>query len=211
MIWVKLTLSYKKFKTFTIIESISSVQRIATLGEKKASLVVPVEIAGMLGMGRKHIPEIRWFFSIGFVHGLINSVRQRILDWALDLEQKGILGEGLRFSQKEKEAAPMTVHNITNIHGNINNAGVIGSGNGDITQNNSITTGDFNSLEKQLKEWGVSDEDVRTLHQAVQESPVPTSADNFGSRIGEWLGNTIGKAYAGTLEDRRKCSPSITD
>ncbi|MEC5976048.1 abortive phage resistance protein [Klebsiella pneumoniae] len=199
----------KKFKTFTIIESISSVQRIATLGEKKASLVVPVEIAGMLGMGRKHIPEIRWFFSIGFVHGLINSVRQRILDWALDLEQKGILGEGLRFSQKEKEAAPMTVHNITNIHGNINNAGVIGSGNGDITQNNSITTGDFNSLEKQLKEWGVSDEDVRTLHQAVQESPVPTSADNFGSRIGEWLGNTIGKAYAGTLRIAGSAAPVL--
>jgi hypothetical protein len=86
---------------------------------------------------------------------------------------------------------------------------VIGSGNGDITQHNSVTAGDFSSLEKQLKEWGVSDEDVRTLHQAVQESPAPTSADNFGSRIGEWIGNTIGKAYAGTLRIAGSAAPVL--
>ena len=199
----------KKFKTFTVIESISSLQRLATLGENTANLVVPLEIASMLGFGRQHIPEIRWFFSIGFVHGLINSVRQKILDWALDLEQKGILGEGLKFSQVEKDAASMTVHNITNIHGNVNNSGVIGSGNSDITQNNNITAGDFNSLERQLKEWGVSDEDVKTLHQAIEESAIPSSTDNFGGKVGGWLGNTIGKAYAGSLKIAASAAPVL--
>jgi hypothetical protein len=139
----------------------------------------------------------------------VTTVRNKILDWSLELEANGVLGIGLLFNQKEKEAASMTVQNITNIHGNVNNAGVIGSGNGDITQNNSVTAGDFSSLEKQLKEWGVSDEDIRTLHHAVQESPAPTSADNFGSRIGEWIGNTIGKAYAGTLRIAGSAAPVL--
>lgn len=193
---------------YRITESISSMQGIDT-EDNMLRLVMPPSMVEML-FGKGNIPpEVCWFFSANKATHIITTVRNKILDWSLDLESKGILGEGLRFSQKEKEAAPMTVHNITNIHGNVNNAGVIGSGNGDITQNNSITAGDFNSLEKQLKEWGVSDEDVRTLHQAVQDSPAPTSADNFGSRIGEWIGNTIGKAYAGTLRIAGSAAPVL--
>lgn len=193
---------------YRITESISSMQGIDT-EDNMLRLGMPPSMVEML-FGKGNIPpEVCWFFSANKATHIITTVRNKILDWSLDLESKGILGEGLRFSQKEKEAAPMTVHNITNIHGNVNNAGVIGSGNGDITQNNSITAGDFNSLEKQLKEWGVSDEDVRTLHQAVQESPAPTSADNFGSRIGEWIGNTIGKAYTGTLRIAGSAAPVL--
>ena len=40
--------------------------------------------------------------------GIIHGVRNRVLDWALRLEALGILGEGLSFSQQEKEKAGAT-------------------------------------------------------------------------------------------------------
>ena len=197
------------FGTAYFTESISSIEK-HSLSTQTLHLTVPPAMAEVLYEASSNSRfTLAWMVSSGCMVSILTAVRVRILNWTLELETQGVLGEGLFFSSKEIEVAPMTVHNITNIHGNVNNAGVIGSGNGDITQNNSITTGDFNSLEKQLKEWGVSDEDVRTLHQVVQESPAPTSADNFGSRIGEWLGNTIGKAYAGTLRIAGSAAPIL--
>lgn len=193
---------------YALAESISSMQKTYS-EDGMLRLVLPPHFVELLFKGQGTPSEICWFFSVNKLTHVVTTVRNKILDWSLELEAKGILGIGLLFNQSEKDAAPMTVHNITNIHGNVNNAGVIGSGNGDITQNNSITAGDFNSLEKQLKEWGVSDEDIRSLRQTIEQSPVPTSADNFGGKVGGWLGNTIGKAYAGSLKIAASAAPIL--
>jgi len=203
----------KLYNILTTLQLVNPLSMLSNYAKSTETLYsdLPYPLANLLNSASQG-PDFRlsWEINPALVTKILSAIRSRILDWSLDLEKAGILGEGLLFSQQEKEAAHMTVNNNTNnFHAPVNNAGVIGSGNGDITQNNSITSGDFNSLEKQLKEWGVSDEDVRTLHQVVQESPAPTSPDNFGSRIGEWLGNTIGKAYAGTLRIAGSAAPVL--
>ncbi|EME1930068.1 abortive phage resistance protein [Cronobacter dublinensis] len=142
---------------------------------------------------------------------ILSNTRSRILDWALLLERKGILGEGLLFSLEEKkEAAGMTVNNINNFNGNVNNSGAIGAGNtGDINQQNSITAGDFNTLERQLKEYGIEDSDIKTLKQAIEQSPAPTSSNNLGGEIGNWVGAMIGKAYSGSLKIAGAVAPAL--
>ncbi|MBN3254546.1 abortive phage resistance protein [Pectobacterium brasiliense] len=197
-----------EIQRFRIVESIASMQR-QKVNEGMLSLTMNPKLVSFLFGAAGTLPHVQWFFSANKLDHIVTTVRNKILNWSLELEQKGIMGEGLLFSQKEKEAAHMTVHNITNILGNVTNAGVIGSGNGDIIQHNTIAAGDFNSLEKQLKEWGISDEDVKTLRRAVEESPVPISADNFGSKIGGWLGNIIGKAYAGSLKIAASAAPVL--
>ncbi|MBN3215725.1 abortive phage resistance protein [Pectobacterium polaris] len=197
-----------EIQRFRIVESIVSMQR-QEVNEGMLSLAMNPKLVSFLFGAECTLPHVQWFFSANKLDHIVITVRNKILNWSLELEKKGIMGEGLLFSQKEKEAAYMTVHNITNILGNVTNAGVIGSGNGDITQHNTITAGDFNSLEEQLKEWGVSDEDVKTLRHAVEESPTPINADNFGSKIGGWLGNTIGKAYAGSLKITASAAPVL--
>lgn len=37
------------------------------------------------------------------VHGVVEKVRSRILEWALDLESRGVLGEGMTFTSQEKK------------------------------------------------------------------------------------------------------------
>ena len=47
---------------------------------------------------------------------ILDTVRTRVLEWALELEKKGIIGEGMTFSKKEREAADqVTYQAITNI------------------------------------------------------------------------------------------------
>lgn len=46
-------------------------------------------------------PALR--FSTVQVQGIVDKVRSRVLEWALDLESKGVLGEGMSFSQEEKQ------------------------------------------------------------------------------------------------------------
>ncbi|CAI1811257.1 Uncharacterised protein [Serratia marcescens] len=155
--------------------------------------------------------RMAWSINPTQITKILSNTKSKILDWALLLESKNILGEGLLFSQEEKkEAVGMTVNNINNFNGNVNNAGSIGAGNtGDINQQNTITAGDFSSLAKQLKEYGIDDKDIAALKQAVEESPVPTSSNNFGDRIGGWIGNIIGKAYSGTLRVAASAAPAL--
>jgi hypothetical protein len=44
--------------------------------------------------------------------GILDAVRNKILDWALELESHGVLGEGMTFSAQERQAAAsVTIHN----------------------------------------------------------------------------------------------------
>jgi hypothetical protein len=47
----------------------------------------------------------------------VSTARTMVLDWALRLEQDGILGEGLSFSPAERKRAEGHTYNITHFHG----------------------------------------------------------------------------------------------
>ncbi|OAH95425.1 abortive phage resistance protein [Proteus mirabilis] len=145
------------------------------------------------------------------INNMFSQIKLIILDWALQLENKNILGEGLRFSAEEKkEAIEMTVHNTNNFHGNVNNTGAIGAGNtGNINQQNTINMGDFGSLKKQLKEYGISDNDILELKDIIDDTPKPVSSNNMGEKIGGWLGTIIGKAYSGSLKIAGSAAPLL--
>lgn len=53
------------------------------------------------------------------IEGVVASVRNRILDFALDLERQGILGEGMSFTKQEKLVASQIHYNVNveNMHG----------------------------------------------------------------------------------------------
>jgi hypothetical protein len=54
---------------------------------------------------------------------VLDCVRNIVLKWALQLEEEGVVGEGLSFGSKEKEAATsQSVTNINNYFQNISNS-----------------------------------------------------------------------------------------
>lgn len=57
-----------------------------------------------------------FFVSKSEMYRIMSTVRNKILDWAILLEENGILGEGMTFTEKEKEIAVNTqvINNYTN-------------------------------------------------------------------------------------------------
>ena len=61
------------------------------------------------------------------VTGILDAVRNTVLDWSLELEKRGITGEGMSFSEEDKHKAHQhsVIYNISNIGtfaGNMGNA-----------------------------------------------------------------------------------------
>ena len=62
------------------------------------------------------------FVSYTEVIKILNVVRNTVLNWSLQLEKEGILGEGMSFSKKEKQIADKATYQITNYIGSMQNS-----------------------------------------------------------------------------------------
>ena len=80
------------------------------------------------------------------IHAILDRVRNMILEWSLDLEGQGIMGDGLTFSQEEKQAATNITFNIGSMsHSQIQ------QGTEGLTQTLDITNVDLNQVETFLQ------------------------------------------------------------
>ncbi|WP_186176676.1 AbiTii domain-containing protein [Vibrio jasicida] len=78
---------------------------------------------------------------------VIDSLRNEILNWALELEQKGIKGEGMTFSSNEKQAAENVTYKITNNIGSMQNSQL------QQASDNSQQSMDFEVSDKHIAEF----------------------------------------------------------
>ncbi|WP_180126075.1 hypothetical protein [Rhodoferax sp. BLA1] len=92
-------------------------------------------------------------FSCIQVTGVIERVRSRILDWALDLEGRGIIGEGMSFTQQEKQAVQEQHFHFVNVSG----SQIQISSNGSTqTQANPTTGTDLDALRGLIEALGAA-------------------------------------------------------
>ena len=113
-------------------------------------------------MGRMEIPlELALHVQSSAIAGILNAVRTKILDWALELEKAGVIGDGMAFSRDERAAAStITYHNTTNI-GSMTNSQLQQHSRGNISVNSGI---DASAL-------GVIVEAVRSIIASGKLSP----------------------------------------
>ncbi len=132
------------------------------------------------------------------VAAIIDAVRTRILEWALQLEEEGIIGNGLTFSESEKykalESASINIHNFQGVLGDISNSTM------DLNLTQTITKNDFDSLANTLKSNSVEDSDIEKLYSALLEDPEPTQSGKFGTKVSAWIGTMISKASSGSWD-----------
>ncbi|WP_175651579.1 AbiTii domain-containing protein [Pseudomonas sp. Marseille-P9899] len=77
------------------------------------------------------------------VEGVIETVRSRILDWALDLEGQGIIGEGMTFTMEEKKVVQAQHYHFGDVSGSQIQ---IGSNGSTQNQNKTSVVNDVESL-----------------------------------------------------------------
>lgn len=112
------------------------------------------------------------------VFSIIEAVRNIILKWSLELEKDGILGEGLTFSDKEKQIASLVTYNIQNF------VGVLGN-----VQTENLQIGDYNTIHAELKRLGVPQKERNELENILDglKEPDKEKKKNLLKRGGEWL------------------------
>lgn len=142
--------------------------------------------------------DVSRFVTCSQMAGVLAAVRNRILTWSLDLERDGIVGTGLSFSPAEKSRAEMNpninIHNFQGVLGDVTSSTV--------TQNLAMTfaPGDTRALAEYLLRHGVGEADVKSLEVAIRQDPKATEPGRFGSRVGAWVGQMVGKAASGTWD-----------
>ena len=89
---------------------------------------------------------------------------------------------------------PRRVKDI-NIYGDRN---IVAGGDNVVQSMDPVITGDIDSLLRHLRAFGIGDEELDDLQEAVLSEP---EAPNglFGPRVGEWIGRIASEAASGAL------------
>lgn len=124
-----------------------------------------------------------------------------VLRASLDDLNSNILDKNTTNVEKDNVTGSTTIH-----YHSLNNYGNLSSHNDGSTINQTSTNtvqvikGDFNSLASKLKDYGVEETDIQNLKNVIDVTPTPTSSDELGEGVTNWLGKMSLKALKGSLK-----------
>jgi len=183
-----------------VTESIESLQHLVKTSQKSDIITYPFppEQEAYLMSLQNRFEQMRPTRVIGIsqLAAILEKVRTHLLDWSLNLESAGILGENLTFSKEEKKKAEISpIINISHFQGIL---GDVHGGSVSQAMSMTITSGNFDSLAKYLNNQGVSTQDIKDLEEAIQKDPTPSDKGQFGNKVSKWIGKMVGKAADGS-------------
>jgi len=130
-------------------DSAAELEQLAQ-SERFVSVTFPANIVTILRSGfpgLEFLPQL--LLPAIAIQGICDKIRTIILEWSLKLEEEGILGEGMSFSDDEKRraaAAPnIHIEKIGQFYGNLG---------GSITAE-TVQIGNYSSIHEQLKQAGI--------------------------------------------------------
>ena len=140
-------------------------------------------------------------FSVGNLVELLNTVRNRVLDFTLALWKENPTAGELNTKAQKSLSQDKVTHLVnqtfyTEIHGGT--ANLLGTANDSSVEFNNIVSGDFESISHVLKNNGISEEDIAELKNALVEDGSPQSSGRFGPKVSSWMGKMTEKAACGT-------------
>ncbi len=113
------------------------------------------------------------------IRGILDAVRNEVLRWSLELERRGVLGEGMTFSPEEKTRAAAVHYHIGTF------SGVLGN----VSSSQVHQIGDYGAIHGQLKLAGVPQDARNELENILDElkSAPPEKRSGLAKRGMEWL------------------------
>lgn len=118
--WIPMVLSARvadEVSCMPLGMSISAISDSYNASEGTVLLTVNAALTDFFNKSIDFMPtKYAFFVSKSEFYRIMSTVRNKILDWALLLEENNILGEGMTFTEKEKETALTTqiINNYTN-------------------------------------------------------------------------------------------------
>ncbi|WP_347454240.1 hypothetical protein ABEF83_07830 [Acinetobacter thermotolerans] len=128
-----------------------------------------------------------------YIKKVLETVKTRVLEFSIQLEQQGILGEDWEFTIEEKKIA-INITNFQGILGDVKHSNV--------QQTNTLTVqkNDFESLEQYLRNNGIEKADILDLKNIIDVNPLPQSQSEYSPDLKSWMTKMIGKSIDGTWQ-----------
>ena len=171
-------------------QSIAELEHLVEDRGKGSSLHMPFpqDIQRKLCQGFGFDTEVSLFIPSTSIIRILDAVRTIVLNWAIKLEEDGVLGEGLSFTTEEKQAAGKTAQNVTNFYGPVHSPQIQqGSNNAmqisatfkldteAVRMLTSLVRDSLDSLGLTLEKRREMEAELRTI-DAQLESPNPKSS-----------------------------------
>lgn len=185
----------RNFSRRMIGQAIGSIDVL--VADRKGFIMVPFppEIEALL-MRQMDLPmQSTLHVASNQIDGILQAVRNTVLNWSLDLESRGILGEDMTFTSEEQQAAKkmqsINIENFQGIFGDVQHSTV--------TQNlnMNVRKGDIDSLAAYLRSVGVEEAQIVDLKERINQEPTPQGKDKLGPQVSSWIGEMVGKAASG--------------
>ena len=110
----------------------------------KPPVNIPItDVYGEMGYLLSNMPQ-KVVFSGTTIRVIVEAVKDKLLEWSLELEKRNIIGEDMSFEPQEKESAHNQTFNIQNFNGVL----------GDVTHS-KVQIYDYSSIHQIIKEAGV--------------------------------------------------------
>ncbi|MEP7153296.1 MAG: hypothetical protein ABI856_16460, partial [Nitrospira sp.] len=181
-------------------QSIASIEAMLSTNEDQGKLEVSTgDLALVLGQKvyqNQNCIQAWAEFSTHHLFELLNSVRNRVLDFALAVwKEEPTAGESsLQPSTVMDSSRVSQIFNMTVYGGYVN---LVGSASHSPIEFN-IEMKNFSSLERVLRENGIEEDDVKELKAALESGEQPTLNKGFGPRVSAWIAKMMMKAAEGS-------------
>jgi hypothetical protein len=187
-----------KYQKYKCQQSIASIEQMIK-SDHNATLYVPTgDLAVVLGTNvykGQNCLQAWAEFGAGNLLELLNAVRNRILDFSLAIwKENSNAGETSPQSGNNIEPARVSQIFNTTVYGGT--ATLVGIAK-DSPITVSVVTNDFSSLEHALSQNGVSENDIKDLHAALETDDRPQLKGRFGPKVSDWISGMIIKAAEG--------------
>ena len=119
--WCPLIIQNEKIAKIVTIQKIgqqiSEIQSLLRGDHSSLVILLPQGIQNILSTNTGHVTEYQLSISKSQLEKIQDTVKNIIFEWALKLEEDGIMGENLSFSEKEKHEATKHNYNFNNFYG----------------------------------------------------------------------------------------------
>src|SRR5713101_3731477 len=188
----------KKYEAYECRQSITGIEAAVNSGEGTLR-VSTSDLAVVLGgdvYANYNCIQAWAEFGSGHLVELLNSVRNRILDFVLAISKESpTAGDPGTQPNMAIQASHVTQIFQTTVYGG--SATLVGSAHNS-SINLNVVQNDFASLERALRRHGLSTEDIQELQEAVGKDAMPAAKDKLGPKVSSWVGRMVVKAAEGT-------------
>lgn len=173
-------------------------------GETSDSVQEPWPVALALKYASTLTPDMQCVHAwkeipIGAIVRLMDSVKTRVLGFAIDLEREAPnAGELPIGSQPPLSGEKMTQIFNTNITGNVGN---VANASSNFNQSSAtvMETGNWQTLQSRLSELGLTAADTQGLQEDIERALATGSEEEKRKTAGSWIGQLAGKAASGVV------------